>query len=96
MSGNSADSEALPFSRFLDGAADLDAVAGRQACRGSPSSFGQIALVTSGACTPSTTSARTVIDQVAVAPPQDRLLVRVVEARDLRQRHGDAVARRRW
>ncbi len=29
---------------------------------------------------------------VAVATPQDRLLVFVVEARDLRQRHGDAVA----
>ena len=29
---------------------------------------------------------------VAVAPPQDRLLVLVVESRDLRQRHRDAVA----
>ena len=29
---------------------------------------------------------------VAVAAPQDRLLVFIVEARDLRQRHGDAIA----
>ena len=32
--------------------------------------------------------------EIAIAPPQDRLLVLEVEPRDLRQRHGDAVAGR--
>ena len=62
ISGKSAKIEALPFCRFLDRAADLEAIARRQRCRGPACSAGQIWFVTSGGCTPSTTSARTVID----------------------------------
>ena len=59
ITGNTHDERGVGLGAFLDGAADLDAVAvGSAALIGR--SFGSTALVTSGACTPSTTSPRTV------------------------------------
>ena len=94
MSGKSAKIEALPFCRFLDGAADLEPIARREPVadrlQRRPDLVRHIRRLHA-------------VDHVgahgdrhvAVAPPQDRLLVREFDAADLRQRHGDAVAARR-
>ena len=78
MIGKSAEQRRVRLGGFLDRAADLDA--GRPGSSPVPDPGFRVdhtALVTSGGCTPvHHVRARTVIAYVAVAPPQDRLLVR--------------------
>jgi hypothetical protein len=84
--------EALPFLGFLDRAADLDAVAGFKALADAfelrPDRIGHVG------CLHAIDNVGAHRDRhVAVAPPQDRLLVSVFDLRDLRQRHGNAAPR---
>ena len=86
------DERGVRLDAFLDGAAGLDAVAHRkrrldrlQLRQHRIGDIGRLHVVDDVAADGQ--------HDVAVAPPQDRLLELIVQPRDLRQRHGDAVSR---
>ncbi len=92
INGNRMKIEALPLADSSNAPPGLDPVGRLEIVAGCPSASAQIWLVTSGACTPSTTSERTVIAMSRLTPPHDRLLMGILDLGDLLERHGDAVA----